>query len=231
LATYWGNEGLHVFALDLRNHGKSPHTEAHSIKLMTDDLQAFMQQHQLAKASILGHSMGGKVAMQFALSFPHLVERLIVADMAPRAYIAGAHDDVFNAINHVDLGKAQTRKQVEEAMAVYLGDAGTRQFIMKSLERIDESHYKWKFNNETLQRDYAHILQETTTAKSFDGSVLFLKGALSLYIQEKDLPLISRLFPLYQLVSIEKAGHWLHADQPKIFGDTVLAFMRNGLTF
>ena len=225
LATEWSNHGLHVFSLDARNHGKSPHTSRHTITLMVDDVRDFMEQHQLQKASILGHSMGGKVAMQFALTYPELTEKLLVADMAPRAYREGAHNDVFKAINHVDLTKAQTRKEVDEAMAVYLGDFGTRQFVMKGLERVDDSHYKWKFNTATLHQDYREILLKVESDKPFNGQVLFLRGSLSLYIQEKDFTLMQELFPNHQLVSIEKAGHWLHADQPKLFFKAVVDFI------
>lgn len=225
LATEWGNNGLHVFTLDARNHGKSPHTDAHSIQLMVEDVKDFMLQKHIAKANILGHSMGGKVAMQFALTYPELTEKLLVADMAPRAYRVGAHDDVFNAINNVDLNKAQTRKEVDEAMAVYLGDFGTRQFVMKGLERTDDEHYKWKFNVATLQKDYEDILHKIEANHPFNKPVLFLRGALSLYIQEKDFALMQELFPNHQLITLEKAGHWLHADQPKLFGKAVLDFV------
>lgn len=225
LATEWANAGLHVFALDQRNHGKSPHTSSHSINLMVDDVRDFMQQHQLNKASVLGHSMGGKVAMQFALTYPELTNKLIVADMAPRPYRNGAHDDVFKAINNVNLSKAQTRKEVELAMAEYLGDFGTRQFVMKGLDRVDEAHYKWKFNVDVLKRDYVNILVEINSSTSFDGDVLFIRGGNSLYVQEKDLALIEKLFPNYKLVTVEQAGHWLHADKPKVVLDEVLKFM------
>lgn len=225
LATEWSNAGLHVFALDQRNHGKSPHTSSHSIGLMADDVRDFMQQHHIPKASILGHSMGGKVAMQVALTYPNLVEKIIIADMAPRPYRNGAHDDVFKAINNVDLSKAQTRKEVEQAMAEYLGDFGTRQFVMKGLDRVDDAHYKWKFNVDVLKRDYINILVEINSTHSFLGDALFIRGGNSLYVQEKDLPLIEKLFPNYQLVTVEQAGHWLHADKPKVVFEEVLKFM------
>jgi pimeloyl-ACP methyl ester carboxylesterase len=169
--------------------------------------------------------MGGKVAMQVALTYPNLVEKIIIADMAPRPYRNGAHDDVFKAINNVDLSKAQTRKEVEQAMAEYLGDFGTRQFVMKGLDRVDDAHYKWKFNVDVLKRDYINILVEINSTHSFLGEALFIRGGNSLYVQEKDLPLIEKLFPNYQLVTVEQAGHWLHADKPKVVFEEVLKFM------
>lgn len=225
LATEWGKQGLHVYTLDLRNHGRSPHTEHHSTKLMVDDLKDFMDQRGLTKASLLGHSMGGKVVMQFAVNHPSLVDKLIVADMAPRAYRPGAHDDVFNAIFNVDLTKAHTRKEVEEAMSVYLGDFGTRQFVMKGLDRLDEGKYKWKFNVQTLFHDYPDILPEVSATASFNGPVLFIKGGNSLYIQEKDMPLIKKLYPSAVVHTIDQAGHWLHADNPSAFFEEVKNFL------
>lgn len=225
LATEWSKQGLHVYAIDQRNHGRSPHTEHHSLALMVNDLEDFMQQHQITSSIILGHSMGGKVAMQFALDYPDRVEKLIVADMAPRAYRGGAHDDVFAAINNVDLSQAQLRKDVEQAMAVHLGDAGTRQFVMKSLDRVDEGRYQWKFNIDVLQRDYQDVISQVEGTTPFSKPALFIKGSNSLYVQDKDLPLIGQLFPAYQLKTIEDAGHWLHADKPKEFFEQVLTFI------
>lgn len=227
LATEWAGKDLHIYTLDQRNHGRSPHTEDHSIQLMANDLYDFMQQHHISDATILGHSMGGKVAMQFALDHPEQISKLIVADMAPRGYRGGAHDDVFRAIRNVDLSKAQLRKEVEQAMAEYLGDFGTRQFVMKSLDRIDEGHYRWKFNIDVLEREYTDMIREVNSEHVFEKPALFIKGGNSLYIQDKDLPLIEKLFPFYILKTIEHSGHWLHADNPKSFSEIVLDFVKN----
>lgn len=215
LAQAWAEQGLHVFSLDARNHGKSPHTASHSIALMVEDVKDFLTQQKINSTAILGHSMGGKVAMQFALTYPDLTTRIIVADIAPRPYRSGAHDEVFKAITNVDLNRAQTRKEIEQSMAVYLGDMGTRQFIMKSLGRVDDAHYRWKFNAQVLQRDYIQILHEINSPTPYLKPVIFLKGDQSLYIQEKDHFLINKLFPKADIITIERAGHWLHADSPQ----------------
>jgi esterase len=224
LATEWAKNGLHVYTIDQRNHGRSPHTEDHSLKLMSDDLKDFMDQHSISSAIILGHSMGGKVAMQFALDHAGLCEKLIVADMAPREYKPG-HDDVFDAIFNVSLDKIETRKEAEEAMMPFLGDFGTRQFVLKSLERTPEGHYAWKFNLKTLFKEYPYIIQAITGTHSYSKPTLFLKGGLSLYIQEKDVPEIKRLFPSATIQTIDDAGHWLHADKPREFLEAVLNFV------
>jgi esterase len=224
LATEWGKAGLHVYTLDLRNHGKSPHTEHHSIQLMVDDLNDFMFQHHISSATVLGHSMGGKVAMLFALQYPGLCTKLIVSDMAPKAYKRG-HDDVFDAIFQVSLDKITTRKEAEEAMKPFLGDFGTRQFILKSLERTEEGKYEWKFNLKTLFQDYDEIIKSIEMKTTYDNPALFVKGELSAYIKEEDMEKIYQLFPFATLESIGSAGHWIHADKPKEFFETVLNFV------
>lgn len=223
LATEFGNSGLHVFSLDLRNHGKSPHTESHSIQLMVDDLNDFMFQRGIEQSIILGHSMGGKVAMLFALQFSSLCTQLIVADIAPKQYKPG-HDEVFNAIFEVDLTHISSRKEAEESMKKYLGDFGTRQFILKNLERTSDGKYNWKFNLKTLYNDYTGINTEIKSSYTYDLPTLFLKGELSLYIKEEDFPKIVSLFPKAQLNIIPNAGHWLHADNPVLFKEAVLDF-------
>ncbi len=225
LATEWGNSGITVYTIDQRNHGKSPHTATHTINDMVEDLFDFMHQQNINKATLLGHSMGGKVVMQFALTYPQMTETLIVADMSPRAYKHG-HDDVFNAIKNVNLAAIQTRKDAEEMMKPFLGDFGTRQFVLKNLERTEAGSYQWKFNFDVLYRDYENILQLTESATAFTAPVLFLKGGLSLYIQEKDFPLIKELFPASRIETIEQAGHWLHAEKPKEVFKAVLDFIK-----
>lgn len=226
LATQWAEAGLHVYSIDLRNHGKSPHTEHHSIQLMVDDVNDFMFQHHIKSASILGHSMGGKVAMLFAIQYPSLCSNLIVADMAPRAYKAG-HDDVFNALFEVNLKTITTRKDADEAMKPILGDFGTRQFILKNLERTENGTYEWKFNLRTLYQDYEEITKQVQSKHTYTQPTLFLKGELSGYIKETDSDDIHSLFPEAVINTIKDSGHWLHADNPKAFFEAILHFVNS----
>ena len=133
-------KSFEVYLIDARNHGKSPHTATHSIAEMVEDLFVFMQQQHISKAHIIGHSMGGKVAMQFAVNYPNSVNKLIVADIAAKKYGRG-HDDVFEALYAIDLTKIQTRKQAEEAMLPHVSEFGTRQFLLKNLERLENGTY------------------------------------------------------------------------------------------
>ncbi len=224
LATEWSKNGFTVYAIDLRNHGKSPHTQSHSITLMADDILHFTDQHDLRKINLLGHSMGGKVAMQFALQYPDKINKLIVVDIAPKAYQHGAHDAVFEAIFHVKLGQITSRKEAETAMLPYLGDFGTRQFILKSLDRT-ESGFQWKFNIDLLHREYEQAIAAISNHQSVDIPTMFVRGGQSLYVKEEDLPGIKQLFPQSDLVTISNAGHWVHADQPKEFTSCVLEFL------
>jgi esterase len=225
LASAWAKAGAHVFAVDLRNHGSSPHTHEHSIALMAGDIIAFAAEHQLEQFVLLGHSMGGKVAMQAALAHPEKVKKLIVADIAPREYVQG-HDDVFQALKHIDPAGFASRKDLGDALSVYLKNEGVKQFIMKNLERTDHG-FSWKFNLEVLVRDYEHILTPVTSAKPYHKPALFLAGADSHYINAKDEGDIHSLFPSARIERIQGAGHWVHADQPKVIFDLVADFVNS----
>ena len=193
---------------------------------MVDDLKAFIEFHQLKNVNLLGHSMGGKVVMEFALQNPELSNKIIVADIAPRKYKPG-HDDVFAALHAVDLSKIETRKQAEEAMIPFLPDFGVRQFVLKNLDRAENGEYKWKMNLRVLYRDYEEVTKEIEANRSFENPVLFLKGSNSLYIKDSDIPKISELFPYFKLETIDNAGHWLHAEQPEKVYQAVMNFLDN----
>lgn len=213
-----------VYNIDQRNHGKSFHSDQHSISLMVNDLHYFMQEHQVGSANIIGHSMGGKVAMQFALNFSGMVNRLIVADIAPRAYKPG-HNEVFNAIFAVDTDTVQSRKEAEEKMLPHLPDFATRQFVLKNLERNQNGKFNWKMNIKALHKDYEEILKAVTSDNVFNKKALFLKGEKSNYITEADRQDILKLFPNTIFKEIANAGHWLHAEQPELFYTEVINFL------
>ncbi|MBU3663477.1 MAG: alpha/beta fold hydrolase [Bacteroidetes bacterium] len=223
LATRFG-ESYQVFTVDQRNHGKSPHTEAHSIPLMVADLHAFIQSHNLENVSIIGHSMGGKVAMAFALQYPNLVEKIIVVDIAPRKYKRG-HDDVFDAIFAINLNSINSRKDAEAAMIPLMPDFGTRQFLLKNLDRLEDGSYQWKMNLPVLHAYYDEITQEVNNNTPFSKPTLVIKGGNSRYISEQDKIDFLNLFPIYQFIEIPNAGHWVHAEQPNLFYEAVITFL------
>jgi len=214
-----------VFAIDLRNHGKSFHASSHTIQDMVDDLYAFIQTHELKMVHLMGHSMGGKFAMEFALQHPTIVNHLIVVDIAPKQYKRG-HDDVLKALEEVHIEKMQTRKEVENALMPYLPDFGVRQFVMKNLERLETGNYQWKMNVPVLLKDYEQVVKAIEPNRRFLGDVLFIRGGNSLYIQDNDLIQIAELFPRYELETIVNAGHWVHADQALALKNSVLKFLK-----
>jgi esterase len=226
LATHWATLGLHIFSLDMRNHGKSPHTPSHSIAHMAADVLAFLKQMNIQQTMVLGHSMGGKVAMYLALNSPHQISKLIVADIAPKKYNSGAHDHVFEAIKKVNLAKINSRKEADDEMKPFLGDFSTRQFVLKSLERVGD-HFEWRFNIDVLIASYNQVIEEIYTTSQYFAPTCFIRGALSLYIKPDDESHIKQLFPNSTIYTINDAGHWLHAEKPIEFSNTLIDFVNN----
>ncbi len=206
-------EHFTVYIIDQRNHGKSPHDSAMDYSIMAEDLKDFMESNWIYKAHILGHSMGGKVAMKFAMDYPDMVDKLIVVDIGPKAY-AGGHQVIFDALLGVDLEKIENRKQVSEAIESKIQDVGVRQFLLKNLSRKKEGGYRWKMNLVAIHEAYQKIL-DPIDGDSFEGKSYFIKGEKSDYLQENDLNEIHQLFSNAKMFTIKDAGHWIHADKPK----------------
>jgi esterase len=218
-------EHFQVFALDLRNHGRSPHSDDFNYQVMAEDMREFMEQHGLSQAHVLGHSMGGKAAMHFALHYPQLVARLIVVDIAPRAY-APVHLPLFDAMLSLDLSSFSERHQIDAALAAAIPETATRQFLLKNIGRDDYGAFRWKLNLLALRRNYPQLNQPIHSAQAFNHPTLFLKGERSDYIHDADIQLIKVIFINAQIITIPGAGHWIHADTPEKLIDTVLKFMR-----
>lgn len=220
------SEHFCTFVLDARNHGRLPHSDQFNYPVMTEDVAEFMAQHHIFSASLMGHSMGGKTAALTALLHPELVEKLIVVDIAPKSYKAH-HDQVFNALTSLDLSAFKYRKDINEALALKLPDAPVRQFLMKNIARNESGGFQWKMNLKVIEKNYARINEELPRDKQFNKPALFIRGAKSDYIQTEDLPIISRLFPKAELVTIKDAGHWVHIDASEEFLSAVLEFLKN----
>jgi esterase len=217
-------EHFHTFALDARNHGRSPHSDHFNYQVMANDIVEFMQQHRISSASLLGHSMGGKTAALTALLYPELVDKLVVVDIAPRSYKAH-HDQVFNALTSLDLNAFRYRKDIGDALTLKIPEQSVRQFLMKNLARDESGGFRWKMNLEVIEKNYAQINEELPRDKQFNKPALFISGENSDYIQRDDLPLMRELFPKAELVMIKDAGHWVHVDAPEEFIGTVLDFL------
>lgn len=209
-------ESFHVFAVDQRNHGQSPHNSEMNYPLMAADLNEFMAARGLETAAVIGHSMGGKTAMQFALQFPKRVEKLIVGDMAPRAY-APAHEKIFAAQLALDLKLFSTRQQIEDVLAPEIPDLALRRFLLKNLGRSSTGDFFWKINLRGISENYLLLCQPVFTAVPFAKPTLFIRGGKSNYLRPEDERLIGELFPRVKIETIAEAGHWIHADAPEAF--------------
>ena len=201
-----------VITPDLRNHGRSPHLPTHSYPEMADDLKAFLENHWIFTSSLIGHSMGGKVAMQFALDHPDMVDKLVVVDIAPGP-ATDNHSAIFQALLDLDLSQISRRQDAEAFLKTHVADMGTRQFLLKNISRNKEGSYTWKMNLPVLWKEYPSILAGVSGIP-FDKPTLFIRGSNSGYIKDEDFALIQSLFPQAQVVTIEGAGHWVHADKP-----------------
>lgn len=216
-----------VYALDLRNHGQSPHHPRMTFEDMADDVVAFMEQQQLATCNLLGHSMGGKVAMQLALAQPERVERLIVADIAPKAY-PPRHNEVFAAIELIDKTRITHRNQADKLIEKVLPDQATRLFLLTNLARNDNGEYQWRIDIQAIRNNYEAISGAPPAAlsgKAFTKPTLFVRGGQSFYIQPEDTGLITSLFPNAVIEEIPDAGHWVHAQQPDAFYEITERFL------
>ncbi len=215
-----------VYTVDQRNHGRSPHDLEMNYKIMAEDLQEFMEKQWIHKAIILGHSMGGKTAMQFALDFPEMVEKLIVVDIGPFSN-NGGHELIFEALRALDLEKIKTRKDADDILKIKISDFGVRQFLLKNLSRSKEGDYYWKMNLPVIHDHYDEILAKVDVVHPFEGETLFIRGGKSNYIGVEEFPSFKKSFPNAQLQTIANAGHWVHAEQPEQLLETVLSFLNN----
>ena len=214
-----------VFALDQRNHGRSPHSEVFNYQAMMEDVREFMQQHELTVAHILGHSMGGKVAMQFALTYPNMVDKLVIVDIAPKVYPPG-HDDVFAGLFAFNPATIRSRQEADAALARHLPDLSLRQFLLKNLEREESGTFKWRINLDSIHRNYHEMLKTFMTSGTFAKPTLLIRGENSGYVHDSDLVTIREIFPAAQLTTIPNTGHWVHAEAPQEFAGVVLDFLR-----
>lgn len=225
-----------VFLVDLRNHGLSPHSDEMTWAAMAGDLAEFFDAHGIERANLLGHSLGGKVAMQFALSFPVRVGKLVVVDMAPRAN-PPEHDRIFEALLALDLQRYHSRREMEEVLAPSIPDLTLRRFLLKNLKSFappthgkggndgGSRSFDWKINLRGLFHNYPRLLEAVRIEEPYPKPVLFLRGGKSHYVLDSDAPLIHRFFPQAKIETIARANHWVHADAPEEFVARVLEFL------
>lgn len=215
-----------VISVDLRNHGDSPHAQQMNLASMAGDIIELMDDLNISSASLIGHSLGGKIAMQVALNSPFRVQSLVVADIAPVTY-SGGQDQALAALAALSQLRIDSRSAADQVMSEYIEEAPTRAFLLKNLARDDQGNLSLKLNMASIVDNYATALVAAPSGDSYVGPTLFLKGGDSAYIQDKHRPIIEKMFPRVQLQVVANAGHWLHAEQPQIFNNLVAEFLEN----
>lgn len=213
-----------VITCDSRNHGKSFHDADASYEAMAQDLFQLMDHLGDSKATVLGHSMGGKTAMMAAHMAPDRITELIVVDIAPKGYIPG-HLRYFEAFKSIDFASLESRREADEAFSRYAPELSVRQFLLKNMEPLSGGGYRLKVNISALEAHYPAIIGGLEFSKCFDKPCLFVKGAKSAYIQTEDEPRILQHFSQAEFCSVEGAGHWVHAENPSGFYSCISQFL------
>lgn len=220
-------EQYQVFALDQRNHGHSPHDPEMTYRLMAEDILEFVTHHGLTKAHLLGHSMGGKTAMQFSVLHPDQTAKLVVVDIAPRAY-PGRHRHLLDALLALEVTGLASRKQAEDSLAAAIPDLALRQFLLKSLGRGNNGRWYWRLGLNEISRNYSHLGAAIEPVNGFDGPALFLRGETSDYVADTDVSQIKWLFPQASVKMIPKSAHLPHIENPQVFIELVTGFLSRG---
>lgn len=215
----------HVFLPDLRNHGKSPHSAEFDYDVLVKDVREFLEAHNLHEVKLIGHSLGGKIAMQFALSYPEFVRKSVVIDIAPRAYSNPYFLGLLKLLLDVNTAQLQTRQQADEMLAKSIKEPAVRQFLLKNLERIEQGGFHWKIHLQAIAANLEKILVEIKSDQSFKKETLFVAGSLSDYITQSDVPDIKKLFPKAEVVTISSSSHWVHADAPDRLCEVLAEFL------
>ncbi|TDS19248.1 pimeloyl-ACP methyl ester carboxylesterase [Maribacter caenipelagi] len=223
LGTIYAENGFCVHLIDQRNHGKSFHSPDFNYDTLADDFLNYLNAHNIENTALIGHSMGGKTAMQFACSHPDRVNKLIIADIAPK-YYPPHHQEIINGLNAIDTTNLKSRKDADEQLKKHISNAGIRQFLLKNLDRDEDKKLCFKFNLEVLSEKMEEIGDNINSTDSFDGPTLFLRGDKSEYVTKNDTEIIHRHFPKATVETIDNAGHWLHAENPEQFFEKSLAF-------
>ena len=213
-----------MYLVDQRNHGQSPHSDEFSYAAMAEDLNEFIEEHGIENPSILGHSMGGKTAMNFAINHTDKWDKLIVVDIAPRAYPV-RHDTILEGLKSIDVENLKSRGEADKQLAEYVKDLGTRQFLLKNLARKSDGGFEWKINLSAIDKNIEAMGEGVEQRLAIEKDVLFIRGENSDYIQDKDNILIVQLFPNSEVKTVKGAGHWVHAEQPQVLLEMITDFL------
>ena len=226
----WGSFGKEmgelfpVHLIDLRNLGKSFHSFEMSHDDLAHDILHYMEFHKIDQCNLLGHSLGGKAVMQFAIKYPLKVDQLIVVDISPKAY-PPHHQGILKALESVDFNQISTRQEAEEILHQYIPEKSVIQFLTKNLYWTEDKKLAWRFNLKTLSEKYSEFVSNAIKYGVFSGKTLFISGEKSNYILPQDEFQIKQQFPNSSVVTIKNAGHWVQAENPKDFNELVKDFL------
>ncbi len=225
LGSDFAENGFEVHLIDQRNHGRSFHDDDFSYEVMAEDIKTYCDHHKLKDVILLGHSMGGKTAMFFATHYPEYVSKLIVADIAPKFY-PQHHQDILKGLSSLDFSKIDSREDADVQLKEYISIKAVRQFLLKNLYRKEREEYGLRINLPVLIEKIEEVGKGLPQEAVYNGETLFLKGEKSGYIEGVDELVIQKHFPKAAIKSIPKAGHWLHAENPKAFYKEVMSFLK-----
>ena len=211
-----------VYLVDLRNHGKSPHSDEHSYELMAEDLKEFFEDNFLSDVNLIGHSMGGKTALLFADKYPEYLTKLMIVDIGIKGY-PPHHTEILKGLNAIPQGEFSSRSQADEILVNYVPDFATRQFLLKNLTRDEHKKLIWKMNLPVLENYISEMGTELLIDK-IELETVFIRGEVSNYIIESDYGSLKELLPNSSVITAEKAGHWVHAEAPTFFYKGVITF-------
>lgn len=217
-------EDYQVHLIDQRNHGRSFHEDEFNYEVLVDDLYHYIQYHDLENVYLIGHSMGGKTAMLFAVTYPEIVDKLIVVDISPRKY-QPHHNAILAGLNSIDFSIDNTRTLVDKKLSKLIPEFGVRQFLLKNVYWKEKGQLAYRFNLQSLTENNPEVGEALPPFTVFENETLFLKGDKSDYITQNEAPIIDAHFPNSKVVEIKNAGHWLHAENPSQFYDEVCDFL------
>lgn len=224
LGNEFADAGYEVHLIDQRNHGRSPHSDEFNYLLMAKDVKEYCDLHKLEKCILLGHSMGGKTAMLTAALFPHIIEKLIVADISPK-YYAPHHEQILAGLQAVDNAELSSRGEAEELLSQYVKEQGVRLFLLKNLYWKSKGKLALRFNLDSLVKNVENVGEALPQDATFSKPALFLRGGNSNYITPEDHSLIKKHFPEAVIETIPNVGHWLHAENKDAFFTAVMRFL------
>ena len=218
-------ESFTVYTIDQRNHGQSPQSEEFNYRLLTEDLEHFLEDNLIHDPIIIGHSMGGKTAMNLAIKNPAAVGKLLVVDIAPKAYPIH-HDHILEGLTAIPLSSLTARNEADQILSEFVPELEVRQFLLKNLSRNSDGKFEWKINLMAIQNHIQEIGEGMQYEGTFEKPTLFINGAKSNYFKVGDERLMLKLFPAAQIETLD-AGHWVQAERPQEFVQTVINFLKN----